>query len=374
MSTVENCGMTEEEIYRAFQEYLDKFGFGYCAVEGGQEMAMLKKFYSPQEALWCMDMPRDKFFEAEWFAEKEGMSLEEATDVLRDMAVRGNIYREKNEQGTMLYHMEPAAHGIYEFHAGEAMTPDWVGGLYGTMAGGMLAQVYDAGIPFYRCVPAKPELVKDGELEPDDDIFALLKTHRRFCVSPCACLQSSRSIMGIENCDHEQNVCLQTDEMADYYLDDLKLGREVTLEEAEALLRRNVDLGLAMQTTFAKKNEIICSCKVCHCGILQAAKMFPGDAMNNISHYKIEFDPSKCTQEGACAARCTMGAITMDENGYPVTDDSCIGCGQCVIACESCARCLTHKEPEGLDPLPDVVWDAYTTMEENRRAKGMIKE
>ena len=127
MSTTES--MTEDEIYRAFQEYLDSFGFGYCAVEGGHELAMLKEFYTPQEALWCMDMPRDKFFDAEWFAEKEGMSVEEAEEKLRDMAVRGNIYREKSAKGKMLYHMEPAAHGIYEFHAGDAMNPGWIGGL-----------------------------------------------------------------------------------------------------------------------------------------------------------------------------------------------------------------------------------------------------
>lgn len=372
MSDFATCGMTEEEVYRAFQEYLDKFGFGYCAVEGGHEMAMLKKFYTPQEALWCMDMPRNEFFDAAWFAENEGMTLAQAEEILRDLAVKGDIYREKTADGAMRYHMEPAAHGIYEFHAGDAMTQDWIAGLYGTMAGGMLAQVYDAGIPFYRCVPASTELVKPGELEADDDLFAMLATHRRFCVSPCACLQSSRDIMGIHNCDHDGNVCIQTDEMADYYLDDLHLGREISLEEAEAILRRNIGAGCAMQTTFAKKNEIICSCKVCHCGILQAAKMFPGDAMNNISRYEIEYNANKCLHEGGCAARCSMGAITMDDDGVPHTDASCIGCGQCVIACTPGARILKHKPAEGLEPLPDVVWDAYTVMEDNRRAKGMI--
>lgn len=31
-------------------------------------MAMLKEFYTPQEALWRMDMPRNEFFDAQWFA------------------------------------------------------------------------------------------------------------------------------------------------------------------------------------------------------------------------------------------------------------------------------------------------------------------
>lgn len=373
MATFETCGKTEEEVYREFQEYLDCFGFGYCAVEGGHEMGMIKEFYTPQDALHCMDMPRDKFFDAQWFAEKEGLKVDEAEAILRDLAVRGNIYRERSDDGKMLYHMEPAAHGIYEFHAGDKMNMNWIPSLYGVMGGGMLAQVYDAGIPFYRCVPADKSLVREGDLEADDDIFEMLKKHHRFCISPCACLQSSRELMGMHNCDHDGNVCVQTDEMADYYLDDLKLGREATLEEVHDLLKRNVDAGLAIQTTFAKKNEIICSCKVCHCGILQAAKMFPGDAMNNISRYRIDFDKSLCLQDGGCADRCTMGAITIGEDGYPVTDASCIGCGQCVIACSTCARQLVHKDPEGLEDLPELVWDAYTIMEENRRAKGALK-
>lgn len=29
---------------------------------------MLKEFYTPQGTLWCMDMPRNEFFDAQWFA------------------------------------------------------------------------------------------------------------------------------------------------------------------------------------------------------------------------------------------------------------------------------------------------------------------
>lgn len=29
---------------------------------------MLKESYTPQEALWCMDMPLNEFFDVQWFA------------------------------------------------------------------------------------------------------------------------------------------------------------------------------------------------------------------------------------------------------------------------------------------------------------------
>ena len=231
---------------------------------------------------------------------------------------------------------------------------------------------YDAGIPFYRCVPADKSLVKKGELLPDDDIFEMLKGHRRFCISPCACLDSSREWMGIENCDHHVGVCLQADEMADYYLDDLHLGKEAIYEQAEALLKHSVEQGLALQTTYATRSEIICSCSLCYCGILQAAKMFPGDAMNNISHYCIEQDNDKWAGEFDIDPVCTMQAISYDEDECPVTDDSCIGCGQCVRACKDGSRILTRKPEEEILELPDDVWGAYVKMEENRRTKGAL--
>lgn len=365
----------EERLYTAFREWVDSMGFGYTAAAGeaaGAELVMLKAFYTPDDVKYCMDMPTDEFFTVADFAEKEGFPEEKAFEILQDMARRGNLYHEIREDGRHYYHNEPAAHGIYEFHAGE-FDLNWLGkGLYPTMAGGMLQVVYDAGIPFYRCVPADPSLVRDRDVLPDDDLFEMLKGHRRFCVSPCACLDSSREWMGIHNCDHHVGVCLQTDEMADYYLDDLQLGHEVTYEQAAQMLRRNVEKGFALQTTYAKKNEIICSCNLCHCGILQAAKMFPGDAMNSISRYRIEQDREKWTGTCDIAPHCTMQAITYDEDGYPITDDSCIGCGQCVRACTDGSRILVRKSDDEILPLPDDVWGAYVAMEKNRRAKGAL--
>jgi NAD-dependent dihydropyrimidine dehydrogenase PreA subunit len=363
-----------DSLYQEYQEYLNRMGFGYCKPQGdaaGTDLVMLKRFYTPQDVEYVLQMPIDTFFTVSDFAKQQDMSEEDAFATLQDLAKRGNIYHEVREDGKHYYHAEPAFHGIYEFHAGE-FEPVWLGqGLYPHFGAGMGEQVYDAGVPFYRCVPASEDIVKDGDLLPEDNIFASLKKHRRFCVSPCACVASSRDTLGIKNCDHATGVCLQTDEMADYYLDDLGLGKEISQEQAEKLLRTNVKRGLAMQTTYAQKNEIICSCELCHCGILQAGKAFPGDAMNNISHYVIEYDADKCKHCGTCADRCTMQAITM-EDGVPVIDASCIGCGICATSCPERARMLVRKPDDQIRELPEDVWGAYVEMEQFRKAKGAI--
>ncbi len=366
-----------EQIYENFSTYIDSLSFGYRTDDpdlkaAGADTAMLKKFYTPQEALYVMDMPKDDFFTVEWFAEKEDLSVEDAENLLLSLAKRGNIYREKRDDGLIWYHNAPAAHGIFEFHAGEAMDPAWLGPLFQTLGTGTLQICYDAGVPFYRCVPLGSEVVRDDELLPEDDIFQKLKTHRRFCVSPCACLDAVRDNLGAHNCDHPKGVCLQTDEMADYYLDDLGLGKDITEEQAAAILRRGIENGLAIQTTYAKKNEIICQCNVCHCGILPALKNWPGDAASKVTNYRIELDRDVCRQDGACVSHCPMQVLEMGEDGYPTINGACIGCGQCVRNCPAHARILVRKPAEEIVDYPDTVWKTYPIMEANRRAKGNI--
>ncbi|WP_283170659.1 4Fe-4S dicluster domain-containing protein [Curtanaerobium respiraculi] len=368
-----------EEVYRNFSAYVNSLSFGYLTTDetmkaAGADLAMLKHFYTPQEALYIMDMPKDDFFTPEWFADKEDMDLAEAVELLTDLAKRGNIYRELRDDGKIWYHNAPAAHGIFEFHAGEAMDPSWLGPLFGTLGTGTLQICYDAGVPFYRCVPAGKELVKDEALLPEDDIFEKLKSHRRFCLSPCACLDAVRDNLGQHNCDHPKGVCLQTDKMADFYLDDMNLGEEITLEQAEGVLRRGIANDLAIQTTYAKDNEIICQCNVCHCGILPALKNWPGDAADAVTNYEIAFDSSKCVQCGTCIEKCTMKVLEFDESGYPALNGPCIGCGLCVINCPQGARILVRKPEDQLAEYPQSVWETYRIMEDNRRAKGALAD
>lgn len=366
-----------EKVYEDFSAYINSLSFGYLTDDPdlkaqGADTAMLKNFYTPQEALYVMDMPKDDFFTVEWFAEKEGMGVKEAEDLLRDLAKRGNVYREKREDGKIWYHNAPAAHGIFEFHAGEPMDAAWLGPLFAVLGSGTLQVCYDAGVPFYRCVPLGKEVVREGDLLPEDDIFEKLKSHRRFCLSPCACLDAVRDNLGVHNCDHPKGVCLQTDEMADFYLDDMGLGEDITMEQAAEVLRQGIANDLAIQTTYANKNEIICQCNVCHCGILPALKNWPGDAASKVTNYVIDLDRDACRKDGGCVSSCPMQVLEMGEDGYPTINGTCIGCGQCVRFCPVNARILVRKPADEVVDYPETIWETYPIMENNRRAKGQL--
>ena len=363
----------EEDLYHRLRERVNELGFGY-GTAGGAELVMLKEFYTPQDAMFFLDMPRDDFFTAEDFAEIEGIDKTKAAVILKDMAERANIFHEVREDGKDYYHTIPAAHGIYEFHT-RWLDPSWVGGgLIPTLSRPDAAKnTFNSGFPFYHTMPIGPEVVKEGELPDEDNLWELLKTKRRFAVCPCDCLAISRDMFVPDQCDHPTNVCIQTDGMADYYLDDIKTGREITYEEAVAILKKSIEGNLVPQTTFSHKSEIFCSCALCHCGILQGSKGFPGDANVNQTRYVIEHNAETCVKCGKCAKKCPMQAITMDpETKLPVIDYSCVGCGQCVETCPKDARILTRKPEEQIVDYAESMWESYAWMEEHRRKMGRL--
>jgi NAD-dependent dihydropyrimidine dehydrogenase PreA subunit len=166
--------------------------------------------------------------------------------------------------------------------------------------------------------------------------------------------------------------CISCGEMAQFYIEN-NIGREINKEEVIATLKKSVELGMVIQTCCSKASEIICSCHSTACGILQAAKVCPGEAMKNISHYEIKADLDNCTECGKCAARCPMSSITMTD-GKPVTDASCIGCGQCASICPQNCRILVKKAEGACDPLPETLFDTYLSMQEYRKKCGDLSK
>jgi len=44
-------------------------------------------------------------------------------------------------------------------------------------------------------------------------------------------------------------------------------------------------------------------------------------------------DKEKCISCGACAAECSVDAISQGDNAYVIDENLCINCGQCVDVC-----------------------------------------
>ena len=360
-------GMSEaqiQELYVQLRDRMNTLAFGYCPTESGTEFILLKRFFTADDAYNWLKMPVDIFFSADTYAELADISTEEAAEILEDMAHRGLLYRVRRG-GRAEFRVMPIAHGVYEFNL-DKVEPGWAMGLGQHMAEGLFPQIYATNYPFYRSVPVNTEVVEGGEVLPYDDILERLDQYNTFALSPCVCRELNETL-GAPS-EFPMETCISCGEMAEFYIEN-NIGRDISKEEVKELLAKSVDLGMVIQTCCSKASEIICSCHSTACGILQAAKACPGEAMRNISHYVIQTKEDLCGGCGQCAGRCPMGAIQMVD-GKPVTDASCVGCGQCAYICPTKARVLVKKDPSEYDKLPETIFDTYISMQEYRRTSG----
>ena len=356
--------LSEDELYQKLREHVNLQSFGYCAVPSGSEMVMLKRFFTPEDAKNYIQMPPDRFFTVQEFAETTGKEPTECEHILFDMSKRGLLYREHREEG-LAYHTSPAAHGIFEFNI-DKLEPEWSVGLLTTLAEGLLPMIHMANIPMYRSHVVSADAVKGSLVIPEDEALDFVAKHDRYALARCACRDVVKMGTGTNACNHSHHTCLITDDMADYYIEN-DLAVPITKEEALDLIKANIEDNLVIQSTYSKRGEVICSCCSCCCAMLQTAKFVPGEAMKHVSHYYIVEDHDACKACGSCAKKCPMGAITITEDGYALTDASCVGCGHCVSECKFDARTLVAKGPEDIVEAPETIWDAYNMMEDRRR-------
>ena len=66
--------------------------------------------------------------------------------------------------------------------------------------------------------------------------------------------------------------------------------------------------------------------------------------------YYAQVDEEECIACGACADRCHMDAITVEQTAS-VNSDRCIGCGVCVTDCPTGAM-LTSKKKNPISTFP----------------------
>ena len=366
--------LTPEQIeanYVELRDRMNSLSFGYAPTQTGIEFVLLKRFFTPEDVVYWLEMDPDKYFIAQEYAERTGLTLEKATEVLEDMAHRGLLYRVRRG-GRAEFHVVPVAHGVYEFNLNHLDETGWTMALGGHFGQGLLPQVYNAKIPFYRSVPMNLDVVKNGEVYPYDDIVETVHQYKKFGLSPCTC-RSLNKILGAPDMGFPMDTCITCGEFAEYYIEN-GIAEEIPEERVLEILKSSADAGLVIQCVHSKASEIICSCHVDGCGILQAAKMFPGNANKNITHYYVDYNKDACVGCGACVKRCAMHALSLDENRKVVMDHSCVGCGQCVPVCPMKARIMVKKDPSEVPVLPDTIFDAYQEMQVYRRTEGDLSK
>ena len=372
--------MKEEpaEIFVKLRVRLNSLAFGYGPTSRGVEFALLERFFTPEDAAHVLEMEVDKFFTADDYAKISGRKVEEAEKILEDLTMKGLIYRRRLEGEKNSYRVVPVAHGFLEFNVdnvdkdikeGKA---DWLQD-YSEHAAEIWGKQWfgSTEIHFFRSIPINSNLVVGSEVLPYDDAVEHIKSKKLFAVSKCLCRITTAAGGGYD--DPRKEVCLAFDDMARFYID-IGIGRELTMQEALDLIKESIDMGLCLHVANSKEGEVMCSCDVDRCGLLQMTKSFGGPATAHVSHYRITIDRNKCIGCGICVTKCPTKCCALDDEKKSVVKepDRCVGCGQCVINCSEDARSLVKKSDDEILPLQDTLFDAYEKMQAIRKERSEI--
>lgn len=396
-------GTVIPEVYVKLRACVEGYGLGVGSTNDDSSFDFFMKYWTPEEAQAYIEMPLGVAFTAADFAQKSGRDEEECEQLCYDLSYRGLLMR-WTRAGVHYYHHVAYAHGLWEYGLLAEMHEDSNAqdflGLDTITEWAELHQTEDlvnareraevhstvyaedkalftSETPFYYAIPVNADVLPEGEqILPLDDWKKVIERNEVIGVSPCQCrLRRVLRDKVADGCDHPMETCLSFGEEAQYYIEN-NIARQITKEEATAILQRNVDLGMVVQHAYSKASEVICSCHGDCCDILAGYVSLGDDcstinSMPQVSHYNLVVDTDACVSCGACVERCPLFAITMTDEG-PVVDAKCVRCGQCATVCPVEARKLTVKDefPE----LPEDMLQDYNLKAAYRFTNGIVHE
>jgi NAD-dependent dihydropyrimidine dehydrogenase PreA subunit len=206
--------------------------------------------------------------------------------------------------------------------------------------------------PQMRTIPVHKSIDISHNVATYDQLRAIIyDSPGPFVILNCICREVS-SAEG-RSCRQTKRLetCLGMNDIASLLIH-RSLGREVSREEAIAILHQNEDDGLVLQPGNSQKPEFICSCCGCCCGMLRYQKFLTRPVDFWTSNFYVQIDSDKCTRCGKCVKRCQVKAISMKDPGETAVVNlaRCIGCGLCVPTCPAKAIQLMQKENKTTPP------------------------
>jgi Na+-translocating ferredoxin:NAD+ oxidoreductase subunit B len=348
-------------IYEQLRERLDRMGIGFPVSGSEAELRILEELFTIEDAELFLAMKEEDQLASE-VASCLKADTSSTVQRMESMAKRGLLFR-RHEDGEVKYRPLPFMIGFVDFQIDRASEK-----LVKNIAEyfGKVKKTIGAGrpIPVTRALPVRTKVVSGDQILPYDDAVSIVKSKDRVSLAPCLCRQTG-AIRG-DVCKHPIETCMQFDSFADYYVEN-GIGRYITKDEALAVLERNEERGLVVETTNSTDVELMCACCSCHCSMLMLLRNATGVAREVVSNYYCERNDDACTSCGTCLQRCPAHARRMIEGKVMFDQKKCLGCGLCVSTCEAHANTLARKPDEKLYTPPKSIFDAYDEMREGSK-------
>ncbi|SHH52417.1 FAD-dependent oxidoreductase [Clostridium grantii] len=184
---------------------------------------------------------------------------------------------------------------------------------FGKKRGPAAAGIMPIGGGPMRVIPIERSIDGNSKKASYEEVSKYLNESTVFSVSDCSC-RTSREAMG-EGCGHlKEDMCIQLDHAAEYYIKTGR-GREITKEEAFEIVQKAEDNGLMHSIPNLDSpghTHAICNCCGCGCYAMRLANEFVnGDIVR--SNYRSVVDESKCVACGECVDVCPTNALRLGQ-------------------------------------------------------------
>jgi NAD-dependent dihydropyrimidine dehydrogenase PreA subunit len=335
--------------YEQLADALNRLPNGFPRTQSGVELEILKKIFSPQEALIAhnLGVQREPY---DVIAEKVGISAERLKSILMTMAQRGLVWL-KVQKGKPWVRLAPWIGGIYEAQL-EIMDHQFAHLIEEYFHEAGAEGIMRPQPAIHRVIPAQ-EAVKSEWILPYDDVRAILEASKVFGVRKCIC-RVQQEYIG-RKCDFPLDICITFSSRER----DTRPG-DISKDTALALLDKAEEIGLVHTVSNVMEGfYYVCNCCGCCCGIMRGITDFGIEHSVAHSNYYAVVDVDSCVGCGVCQDRCHVKAISLKEGVATVNRQLCIGCGLCVTGCQSSAAHL-HLKPEDEivhPPLNFKIWE-----------------
>lgn len=349
-----------KDIYEKLADYLDRLPAGFPRTQGGAEMRILRKLFSPEDASLALHISLIAE-EPRVIAYRAGISKDEAERRLKEMDQRGLIFSIRDNDKPVRYRMQQFVVGFWEQQT-YSLTPDLVKDFEEYLPEFVDLDLWQK-IPQLRVIPINKSVSIKDTILPYEEVRKIIDAHTEFSVNECIC-RKERQIAG-QRCSKPLESCLSFG-MAAERNRRLNRGRSIGRSEVLEILDQAEKAGLVLQTGNARNAVYICTCCGCCCGVLRSLKRDSRPADRVSSPFSAKLNPDKCSVCGTCIERCQMDALSIDNGMANLNSDRCIGCGLCISTCSSGALTLQRKPDNEQSYVPLNLRETYIRLGQAR--------
>jgi Na+-translocating ferredoxin:NAD+ oxidoreductase subunit B len=324
--------------YVTLREFLDRFPLGFPKTPSGVEMKILRRLFTEEEATLAVNLaPFPE--ETGRIAGRLGIDEKDVAQRLESMARKGLIFRIRRD-GKALFNAAPFMIGLYEYSVKKVDTE--MAALFKEYyETAFLDEMGASNVPGFKVLPVEENIRADTVLLPSYRIEESIREARRISVTDCMCRKEAR-LTG-EGCDAPLETCLSFGVAADYYIEN-GMGREISADEAIAILREADKAGLVHAGANARHLSNICNCCPCCCASMKGITRRGHDTRKYMNPlFEAVVDAEACAGCEACLERCPVGAISSDDS-IRIDRGKCLGCGLCAGVCPNAAIALHLRE------------------------------